>query len=218
MITFGAALEVRGTARGVWCYRPAPLGETSASYHGVSMTWKEWAQPIIQYLDDFRTGFSFAGYLPSEERSRIFSDTLNTCLMKLSYQDGKYMTLPGEQYKKLKEWVYQYLYDGPAAFPFAGSIPDGDYAFTIDFEKDIEIVRSYDLKTEMSQYNREHNSSHNKDMGRRQTEERFQNLCGDEWTTQEILGQGFSRKTLDKFVKYGLIRRVKQGHYVRNSV
>lgn len=40
----------------------------------------------------------------------------------------------------------------------------------------------------------------------------------DEWTTQEIYAQGFSRKTLDKFVEHGLIERVKRGHYVRKSV
>lgn len=47
---------------------------------------------------------------------------------------------------------------------------------------------------------------------------RFAQLKGDAWTAQEILDQGFSRKTLDKFVKYKLILRVKKGCYVRNSV
>ena len=55
-------------------------------------------------------------------------------------------------------------------------------------------------------------------MGRRQTEKRFEQLEGDAWTTQEIYAQGFSRKTLDKFVEHGLIERVKRGHYVRKSV
>ena len=96
-------------------------------------------------------------------------------------------------------------------FPLDDDIPDGDYSFTIDFERDTEIVRAYDLKKEMGQYNAEHNAAHNQELGRRQTEERFAQLKGDTWTAQEILDQGFSRKTLDKFVKYGLILRVKKG-------
>lgn len=84
--------------------------------------------------------------------------------------------------------------------------------------RDTEIVQAYDLKKEMGQYNAEHNAVHNQELGRRQTEERFTQLKGDTWTAQEILDQGFSRKTLDKFVKYGLILRVKKGRYVRNSV
>ena len=47
----------------------------------------------------------------------------------------------------------------------------------------------------MRQYNAENNAAHNKDMGRRQTEKRFEQLEGDAWTTQEIYAQGFSRKT-----------------------
>lgn len=74
------------------------------------------------------------------------------------------------------------------------------------------------LKEEMGAYNAEHNAEHNKDMGRCQTEKRFEQLEGDAWTTQEIYAQGFSRKTLDKFVEHGLIERVKRGHYVRKSV
>ena len=79
-------------------------------------------------------------------------------------------------------------------------------------------MRAYDLKTDMAQYNRDNNANHNKDMAYQKTKERFETITGGAWTTQEILAQGVSRKTLDKFVKYGLIRRLKQGHYVRNFV
>lgn len=43
------------------------------------------------------------------------------------------------------------------------------YSFSIDYEKDVEIVRSYDLKREMSEYNREHNA----DKATRRVKQRF---------------------------------------------
>lgn len=128
------------------------------------------------------------------------------------------MSLPGEQSKELRKWVYRYLSNGQEPFPYSGNIPDADYSFTIDFAKDTEIVQVYDLKTDMAQYNRDNNAAHNRDMAYRQTKERFEKIQGDAWTTQELLAQGISRKTLDKFVKYKFIRRVKQGHYVRVPV
>ena len=220
MITFGVALGVRGKASGVWCYRPsAPLDEERAvTYSGVTTTWEEWARPIIEYLNGGRAELAAAKWKPQGLRAELFSRALDGGIMLLSYQNGKYLTLPGEEYKTLKDWIYQYLHDGHAPFPYMGDIPDGDYSFTVDFDTDIEIVRAYDLKRDMGQYNREHNAAHNKEMGRIQTEKRFGNLQGDAWTKQEILDQGFSQKTLDKFVKHGLIKRVKRGCYVRNSV
>ena len=219
MITFGVALGVRGKANGVWCYYPsAPLDNDKATYYGMSMTWEDWARPIIEYLNDRRTELAAAKGNPQEQRAELFSRALDGGIMRLSYQNGLYLTLPGEEYKTLKEWVYQYLFDGRTSFPYMGDIPDGDYSFTVDFDTDIEIVHAYDLKQDMGQYNREHNAAHNKEMGRIQTEKRFGNLQGDAWTKQEILDQGFSQKTLDKFVKHGLIKRVKRGCYVRNSV
>ena len=223
MISFGVALEVRGTAKDVWCYYPAELSEKQAFYHGVSMTWEKWAEPIIKFLAERHTAISSAACQSDKRKEQLFAETLNQGMMMLYYQrtssikpKNLYMTLPGEQSKVLREWVYQYLSVGYGTFPYSGNIPNGDYSFTIDFAKDTEIVRAYDLKTEMAQYNRDNNAAHNKEMAYRQTKERFEKITGDAWTTQEILAQGVSRKTLDKFVKYGLIRRVKQGHYVRN--
>ena len=215
MITFGASLEVRGKASGVWCYLPAPLDNKHATYQGVTMTWEQWARPIMEYLNNCRAKLNTT---QQKQRDEVFRNALNGGMLWLFYQNGLYLTLPGEEYKTLKEWVYQYLIDGRTPFPYSGDIPGTDYSFTIDFDTDIEIVRAYDLKKEMPQYNQVHNAAHNKEMGRRQTEKRFEDLQGDAWTTQEILAQGFSRKTLDKFVKHGLIKRIKQGHYVRNPV
>ena len=218
MVSFGAALEVRGAAKGVWCYRPTELDEGRAAYHGVPMTWEEWAGPIMEFLAGQHKLFTAALCLSKEQKEQLFTEALNQGMMMLFYQKGLYLTLPGEQTRILREWVYQYLSVGCGAFPYSGDIPDGNYSFTIDFAKDTEIVRAYDLKTDMAQYNLDNNAAHNKEMAYRQTKERFETITGDTWTTQEIQAQGVSRKTLDKFVKYGLIRRVKQGHYVRNFV
>lgn len=220
MITFGVALEVRipaGMTRRPWCYS-ARMDTKTAVFSGEPMTWEEWAAPIKSLLDFRREELNRGTDMTQQEREQLVEDTYNEALMKLSYQHGLYMTLPGEEYRRLKEWVYKYLYDGAASFPYAGAIPDGDYTFTIDFERDIEIVATPDLHTDMGQYNREFNAERNKERGRKLAEERFAQLVGDEWTTQEILAQGFTRKALDSFVKYGLIERLKRGFYRRKSV
>lgn len=217
MITFGVSLKVRGTVKGVWCYM-GQMEAHSATYRGIPMTWERWAQPIMDYLNDRRATLEISKTMSQSERSRFRGSTYDNAMMMLSYQSGQYMTLPGEEYRTLKEWVYQYFRTGTAPLPYHGEIPDGNYEFTIDFEKDVEIVAAPYLKEEMGAYNAEHNAEHNKDMGRCQTEKRFEQLEGDAWTTQEIYAQGFSRKTLDKFVEHGLIERVKRGHYVRKFV
>lgn len=184
LITFGAALDVRGKVSGVWCYcLPAPLDDKRATYCGIPMTWERWAQPIMEYLNDRRAELASAKGKTQEQHTELFSCALDAGMMMLFYQNGMYLTLPGEEYKALKKWVYQYLSDGRTPFPYAGDIPGGDYSFTIDFDKDVEIVRAYDLKKEMGQYNRQHNNEHNKEIGRKQTKERFEDLQGDAWTT-----------------------------------
>ena len=218
MVSFGAALEVRGAAKGVWCYHPSEPDTKRAVYYGVPMTWERWAGPILEFLAEGHRQFSAALCPSGKQKERLFTETLNQGMMMLFYQNGLYMTLPGEQTKILREWVYQYLSVGCGKFPYSGAIPDGGYSFAIDFAKDTEIVRAYDLKTDMAQYNRDNNAVHNRDMAYQKTKERFETITGSAWTTQEILAQGVSRKTLDKFVKYGLIKRLKQGHYVRNFV
>lgn len=50
MVTFGAALEVPGNVRGLWCYS-AELTDSAAAYHGIPMDWETWAAPIVDYLD-----------------------------------------------------------------------------------------------------------------------------------------------------------------------
>lgn len=220
LVTFGVSLEVRrppSFAAAPWCYS-ARLDKQSAAYQGFPMTWEEWLAPVRELLDRRRVEFKTDTSMTAEQRAQLAEDTYNAAIMMLFYQKGHYMTIPGEDCKRLKEWVYQYFYGGAAPLPPLSEITDGDCRFEIDFDRDIEIVEAPNLREGMSQYNQTHNAEHNKAMGRAQTEKRFENLCGDSWTTQEILAQGFSRKTLDTFVKHGLIERVKRGYYVRKSV
>ncbi|GHV34982.1 hypothetical protein FACS18949_12050 [Clostridia bacterium] len=134
----------------------------------------------------------------------------------LFYQNQKHLTLPKTEYNTIQVWIYSYLDKGIEPFPYSGTMPNGDLQFTIDFAMDIEIVRAYDLKTEMSAYNAEHNTEHNKEIALNKVKQTFNRLDGDEWSTQEILRKGFNEKNIKRFVDYGFIQRVKRGHYKRN--
>ena len=54
--------------------------------------------------------------------------------------------------------VYQFLKDGAAPFPFAGDMGSEEYSFTIDFERDMEIVPNRSIKNDMAAYNRQANA------------------------------------------------------------
>jgi hypothetical protein len=206
MITFGVASEVRGAAKGVWCYS-ANLTPIKAEYSGRIMRWEQWLGRVIGEME-------FA-INDAKNRNKNTSAATYRAIEALYYQDGRYLTLPAETGDTIKKWIFDCYKEWPKGsndFQYNGEMPNTDLKFTIDFENDIEIVRTYDLKDPVQM------AEHNKEMGRNQTKNRFEQLKGDKWTTQEIHAQGFSRKTLDKFVKHGLIKRIKQGHYVRNSV
>ena len=126
-----------------------------------------------------------------------------------------YLTLQKTEIDTIKKWIDNYFKDDKAEFPYKGEMPNKDVNFTIDFKRDIEIVKAVDLKTDMSEYNKEHNAQHNKDLGRQRVVETFSRLLGDQWTTQEILQQGFNDKNIKRFVDYGLIERISRGKYNR---
>ena len=88
-----------------------------------------------------------------------------------------------------------------------------EYTFTIDFERDVEIVPNRSIKDDMAAYNRQSNA----EKGRRRVEKRFADLQGDKWTTAELTGQGFTKRNIDSFVENGLIKRLYKGHYMRVS-
>ena len=75
--------------------------------------------------------------------------------------------------------------------------------FTIDFKKDIEIVKQHD------------NTEHNRKIGKDKVDKTFSRLVGDEWSTQEIYKQGFNSGNLERFLRYGKIERTNRGHYKR---
>ena len=103
--------------------------------------------------------------------------------------------------------------DGAAPFPFAGDMGSEEYSFTIDFEKDVEIVPNRAIQEDMAAYNREANA----EKARRRVEKRFAALQGDTWTTAELTGQGFTKRNIKTFVEYGLIKRLCKGCYTRIS-
>ena len=206
LVTFGAALEVEdkqamGRVRGLWCYS-ANLEQTQATYSGIRMDWEIWAAPIIDYLDAWRS----AVFLNTKE-------AMQGAMLRLYYQNGFYLTVPKAVRLEIVKWMYQYLRDGATPFPFTGDMGSEEYTFTIDFERDVEIVPNRVLKEDMAAYNRETNA----EKGKARTEKRFADLQGDKWTTAELLAQGFTQRNISSFVKNGLIKRLYQGHYARVS-
>lgn len=202
MVTFGAALEVpdrEGKAFGLWCYHTR-VDKTSAVYTGVPMSWETWAAPLVDYLDAWR------------EKDRWNSvEVMQGAMLRLYYQNGLYLTVPKAVRVAVVKWIYPYLKDGAAPFPFTGDMESEEYAFTIDFEKDVVIVPNRAIKEDMSAYNRQANG----EKARRRVANRFADLQGDRWTTAELTGQGFTKRNIDTFCKNGLIKRLYKGHYMR---
>lgn len=96
MISFGVALEVRGKAHGVWCYRVAKLDGKSVTYHGVPMTWGQWINPILYFMDSRRAELTNMRKLPDSGADELFQTSYDTAVMMLYYQNGMYMTLPSD--------------------------------------------------------------------------------------------------------------------------
>lgn len=212
MISFGVALEVAGTAKDVWCYWPQ-INDTEAIYNGIAMTWEEWEQGIKDFIVQKKVQLS------KDNKGKLKLDD-KECKSKLYYQNGNYLTLPVAQMIKLEQWIEKYIKYGNAKFPYSGNIPNSDLRFTIDFEKDIEIVAAfpYALKypEQAAEWNRKNNAIHNREViGRNKVKQTFSRVVGDEWTTAELRQQGFNDKNIKRFVDYGFIERIKRGHYRR---
>lgn len=142
------------------------------------------------------------------------------------YQDGKRLTLAAADRKAITEWVRDYLVSGSAPFPLSGAIPAADYKFVIDYNTDVELVDSRDLKDpdEMAKYNRETNAARNKEKGRKKVQERFSAVCGevkigDTITTNQLVKMGYTDdKARKRLVENGVLKRVKRGSYLVLSV
>ena len=88
-----------------------------------------WAAPILDYL----TGRREAGTAAALE-------VIQSVMRLLYYQNGLYLTVPGDMRRTIVKWAYQYLKDGAAPFPFAGDMGSDNCQFTIDFQRDTEMI------------------------------------------------------------------------------
>ena len=134
-------------------------------------------------------------------------------MLRLYYQNGLYLTVPKAVRVAVVTWIYQFLKDGAVPVPFAGDMGSEPYSFTIDFERDVEIVPNRPIQADMAAYNRQTNA----EKARRRVEKRFADLQGDTWTTAELTGQGFTKRNIKTFLDNGLIKRLCKGHYMRIS-
>ena len=142
------------------------------------------------------------------------------------YQDGKRLTLAAADRKAITEWVRDYLVSGFAPFPLTGAIPAADYKFVIDYNTDVELVDSRDLKDpdEMAKYNRETNAARNKEKGKKKVQTRFSAACGaikigDTLTTKQLVEMGYTDDKARKgLVDSDVLKRIKRGHYLVLSV
>ena len=200
MVTFGQNISVPGNVKGLWCYK-ANMGATRAVYTGCPMTWETWAMPILDYLTDQRKARATA------------SEISQTVMCLLYYQNGLYLTVPGDMRRAIVKWAYQYLKGGAAPFPFAGSMGSDGYQFMIDFQRDTALKENVNIHADMGAYN----AAHNAEKAARRTAKRFANLTGERWTTAELHAQGFTDRNIKTFCKDGLIRKRYQGHYERIS-
>ena len=209
IISFGVSLDVRrpkdengkstSNVNGVYCY-DENITNTQAAFCGVRMSWEVWQSEIIKKVDDCRP---YLNKTPKHKQNKFIQNIYNDVIMSVYYQDKIHLTLPQDETEKITSWLYQYIKNGKAEFPYKGEIPNADIKFTIDFKRDVKIEKQHD------------NTKHNQDMARDKVLKTFSRLVGDVWTTQEILQQGFNEKNIKRFVEYGLIVRIARGHYKR---
>ena len=204
MVSFGQALSVEdkasgGRVKGLWYYK-AELDAVKAVYTGFSMSWELWAAPILDYLTEQREARAAAALEINQEVMRL-----------LYYQNGFYLTVPGDIRRAIVKWAYQYLKDGAAPFPFVGDMGSDSYRFTIDFQRDTALKENVNIHADMGAYN----AAHNAEKAARRTAKRFADLTGDGWTTAELHAQGFSDRNIRTFCKDGLIKKLYQGRYQR---
>ena len=204
MVSFGQALSVEdkasgGRVKGLWYYK-AELDAVKAVYTGFSMSWELWAAPILDYLTEQREARAAAALEINQEVMRL-----------LYYQNGFYLTVPGDIRRAIVKWAYQYLKDGAAPFPFVGDMGSDSYRFTIDFQRDTALKENVNIHAVMGAYN----AAHNAEKAARRTMKRFADLTGDRWTTAELHAQGFTDRNIKTFCKDGLIKKLYQGRYQR---
>ena len=148
-----------------------------------------------------------------EARTDSMTKINQEVMRRLYYQNGLYLTVPGDIRRSIFKWAAQYLKGGAAPFPFAGNMGSDSYQFTVNFERDTSLKENVNIHADMGAYN----AAHNAEKAARRTAKRFADLTGDRWTTAELRAQGFSDRNIKTFCKDGLIRKRYQGHYERIS-
>jgi hypothetical protein len=148
-------------------------------------------------------------------------------LKKLLYfEGGKYISMPKKEREKVEGWFLRYLDDPETPFPLHGDTGSDEYTFTVDFEKDVEIVRNWNLKKDMAAYNKEHNALRNKEKGESDVLKRARSvLTKEEYTKDEVLALGYKSGSWQTLLDHNLLVRKPGGKnedgkfvYVKNFV
>ena len=146
MVTFGQNIGVPGNVKGLWCYK-AKMDAVKAVYTGWPMTWELRAAPILDYLTGQR-----------KARAAAALEVIQSVMRLLYYQNGFYLTVPGDVRRAIVKWAYQYLKDGAAPFPFAGDMGSDNRQFTINFQRDTALKENINIHADMGAYNAAHNA------------------------------------------------------------
>ena len=83
------------------------------------------------------------------------------------------------------------------------------------------IISMDDLESVDYQYNigAEYNKQNAAKLGaarsKKAAERNFEHVTGDKWTTQELYAQGIDKDKIPRLIDSGLIKRIRQGHYIR---
>ena len=211
MITFGAALEVRGASKGVWCYT-AEYGEGYARFREVTcLNWECWLF-YIKWLIDLK--YDIIKMSRVNQPPYLFEAEV---MKYLYYQNGYHLTLPSEEGKLLKAWTRDYINHIEKPYPYTGDMPNRGLDFTIHYDTDIELVEAIDLKDPqaMAQYNHEHNKEHNFELGKKKAWEKFSRLQGEEWQRSELIMQGYDDRQIRRYCAYEWIEKMEWGRYRR---
>ena len=102
---------------------------------------------------------------------------------------------------------------GSAPFPLSGAIPAADFKFVIDYNTDIELVDSRDLKDpdEMAKYNHETNAARNKEKGKNKVAARARKTLPDgDFTREDLQALGYGPKAISNLLRDKLIVDTKR--------
>ena len=102
---------------------------------------------------------------------------------------------------------------GSAPFPLSGAIPAADYKFVIDYNTDVELVDSRDLKDpdEMAKYNRETNAARNKEKGKNKVAARARKTLPDgDFTRDDVQALGDGQNAISNLLRDKLIVDTKR--------